>query len=133
MTLSERPRMADFARWVTAAEPALGWPQGAFLEAYQANRQEAVETALDGNALACAILALATDAGPWRGTAAELSRHLRTRYPALTETAEAFPRAPAALGSELRRVAPLLRAKGITLTHHREGKDRQRVIYINQA
>ena len=133
VTLSERPRMADFARWVTAAKSVLGWPQGAFLDAYQANRQEAVETALDGNAVACAILALVTEAGPWRGTAAELSRHLRTRYPALTETAEAFPRAPAALGSELRRVAPLLRAKGITVTHHREGKIRQRVIGIDQA
>jgi hypothetical protein len=29
--LASLPRMADFARWVTAAEPALGWRPGAFL------------------------------------------------------------------------------------------------------
>lgn len=32
--LSERPRMADFAKWVSAAEPDLGWPEGAFVSAY---------------------------------------------------------------------------------------------------
>jgi hypothetical protein len=32
--LAELPRMADFAKWVSAAEPALGWTQGAFMEAY---------------------------------------------------------------------------------------------------
>ena len=29
--LARAPRLADFARWVTAAEPALGWPAGTFL------------------------------------------------------------------------------------------------------
>src|SRR5436190_1120011 len=36
--LASRPRMADFAEWVSAAEPALGWPPGAFLSAYDDNR-----------------------------------------------------------------------------------------------
>ncbi|MGY9049728.1 MAG: hypothetical protein ACKVKF_22480, partial [Rhodobacterales bacterium] len=72
VTLSERPRLADFARWVTAAEPSLGWPPGAFLAAYQANRREAEEAAHDGNAVASAILALVTDNCTWSGTALEL-------------------------------------------------------------
>lgn len=131
--LAERPRMADFARWVTAAEPALGWPDGAFLAAYEANRKEAVDTALDGSALASAILAMVTDSGPWQGTAAELGQYLRKRYPALTETAEAFPRQAHAIGSELRRVAPLLRGKGIAILHRREGKERRRVIHITAS
>jgi hypothetical protein len=41
--------MADFAVWVTAAEPALRWENGAFLKAYFANRKTAVENALDGD------------------------------------------------------------------------------------
>lgn len=45
-TLSERPRLADFARWVTAAEPALGWPKGAFLQAYAENRDRAAQAPL---------------------------------------------------------------------------------------
>ena len=37
--LSRRPRMADFATWAAAAEPAFGWPQGSFLNAYRRNRK----------------------------------------------------------------------------------------------
>ncbi len=127
VTLSERPRMADFARWVTAAEPALGWPQGAFWPPTTPTGRKRSDSA--GRQCRRVCHSRAGDGCRfWRGTAAELSHHLRRRYPALTETAEAFPRAPAALGSELRRVAPLLRAKDIAVTHHREGKERQRVI-----
>jgi len=36
--LSRLPRMADFAIWVTAAEPALRWPGATFLDAYGENR-----------------------------------------------------------------------------------------------
>ncbi len=65
--LLSRPRMADFARWVTAAEPALGWPDGAFMAAYDANREAVGDAAIDGNAVATAILYLAADGTPWRG------------------------------------------------------------------
>jgi hypothetical protein len=41
------PRMADFAKWVTSAEPALGWKPGSFLEAYTASQDEANDVALD--------------------------------------------------------------------------------------
>ena len=58
VTLSERPRMADFARGITAAEPALEWTQGVLMKAYSANRQESAETALDNNNVAAAVLAL---------------------------------------------------------------------------
>lgn len=132
VTLSERPRMADFARWVTAAEPALGWPQGAFLEAYAANRKEAAEVALDGNAVANAVLTLVREQGRWRGTATDLTSHLRMLYPALTESAEAFPRQAAAFGAELRRVTPLLRTHGVEVTYLREGKDRRRVVAVSK-
>lgn len=46
------PRMADFARFVTAAEPALGWADGAFMEAYAANRTDVAAAALDASAVA---------------------------------------------------------------------------------
>jgi hypothetical protein len=45
--LDRLPRMADFALWVAAAEPALGCPEGAFLEAYTGNREQANELALE--------------------------------------------------------------------------------------
>ena len=45
------PRMADFAALVIAAEPALGWPEGSFLNAYAANSQTANQLALEGDIL----------------------------------------------------------------------------------
>lgn len=41
--LERLPRMADFAKWVTACEEVLPWPAGGFMEAYMGNRAEAVE------------------------------------------------------------------------------------------
>lgn len=35
VTVAAPPRMADFARWVTAAEVGLGWPEGTILAAYR--------------------------------------------------------------------------------------------------
>ena len=128
--LSERPRMADFAKWITAAEQILGWPQGSFLSAYSANRKEAEEAALECNAVASAILTMIQAQGRWEGTTADLITYLRKRYPAITEGSDAFPRQPAAFGTELRRIAPLLRSRGVIVTHTRTGKERRRVIEV---
>lgn len=51
------PRMADFAIWVMAAEPALPWPPGFFMAAYAGNRSEAQELSLEAD---CVALAVAT-------------------------------------------------------------------------
>jgi hypothetical protein len=40
------PRMADFALWATACEPAL-WPAGTFSHAYAENRKSAIESIID--------------------------------------------------------------------------------------
>src|SRR5262249_53112681 len=39
--LGRHPRMADFARWVTACETAV-WSPGTFMAAYDGNRDEAI-------------------------------------------------------------------------------------------
>ena len=54
--LTKKPRMADLAMWVTAAEPALGWEPGTFMEAYRANLDAGVEIALDASPLGEALL-----------------------------------------------------------------------------
>ena len=46
------PRMADFAKWVTAAEGALGWDPGTFLAAYLDNRKESVVLSVEFNPVA---------------------------------------------------------------------------------
>jgi hypothetical protein len=122
--------MADFAKWVTAAEQTLGWPEGAFLSAYSANRRQSEEAALDSNPVASTILTMVQASGEWQGTAADLVTHLRKSYPTQTEGSDAFPRQPAAFGAELRRVTPILRTHGVTIAYNRTGKDRRRVIEL---
>ncbi len=45
VVLEDVPRLADFAHFVTAAESALGWPEGAYMETYLANRRDAASVA----------------------------------------------------------------------------------------
>ena len=133
VSLPERPRMADFAKWITAAEPALDWPEGSFLQAYDRNRQHTQAAALDGNPLAAAIIALVMHSGPWQGTATDLLRTLRQTAPALTADPDSFPRYPNKLTSALRRVQPLLRGRGVAVTQDRESGTGQRLIRLECA
>jgi putative DNA primase/helicase len=133
VTLTERPRMADFAKWVTAAEPALGWPEGGFIAAYSRNRQNTQTAALEGNPLAEAVLSLVATYGPWQGTATELLQALRQTGPAQNADPLTFPRYPNKLASALRRVQPLLRERGLSVAHDRESGTGQRVIRLQCA
>jgi hypothetical protein len=63
--LSKLPRMADFATWVCAAEPALGWPAGGFLDAYERNRKRSNALALEASSLTDPIMRIA-EQDMWR-------------------------------------------------------------------
>jgi putative DNA primase/helicase len=53
--LERSPRMADLAKWITAAEPALGWEPGQFLTVYGENRRDVVKSSLEADVVAVAI------------------------------------------------------------------------------
>ena len=55
--LDRLQRMADFALWGTACETAF-WEKGTFQSAYAGNRDEAVETILEGDPVAVTLRAL---------------------------------------------------------------------------
>lgn len=131
VTMTERPRMADFARWITAAEPALGWEAGSFAPIYLTNRTSAETAAIEGNPVAEAVLTMMQDQTAWRGTATDLLKALRQRFPMLTEDSD-LPRQPNHLTTHLRRVSPLLRRRGLRLGFDREGKLGLRVITLDQ-
>jgi hypothetical protein len=128
--LERAPRMADFARWVVAAEGALRWPAGAFLNAYAGNRAQVGEAALEGSVLALCILQLMRDRASWSGTASELLLEIRDRAFSFTDDRQAIPRQANRLSSELRRITPLLRGRGVEVMRERVGKDRTRTIAI---
>lgn len=121
--LDRQPRMADFGRWVAAAEPALPWPEGHFLDAYAEARAGAVGTLLEGSLVAQAVLDLAR-VGGFRGTASELLERLEKDAPEARRRNRYWPRSARALGGELRRLAPALRLQGIEVSHSREARRR---------
>lgn len=108
----ELPRMADFARWATAAEPALGWPDGTFLAAYDERRSQTHELALEASPIAPEIRAIALDGG-FEGTASELLDRLADG--SNEAAARELPKNAAKLGKDLRRLAPDLRGVGLVI------------------
>lgn len=128
--LKDRPRMADFAKWVTAAEPAFEWENGAFMAAYNANRRAVRQAAIDSNPVAEAIISYAALKKDWKGTASDLLSELRFTFPLLVDDIQGFPRTPNKLSEAIKRIQPLLREKGITLTQSREGKAGVRILSI---
>jgi len=107
------PRMADFARWVAAAEPRLPWLPGSFLSALAGNRAAANETALDASAVGLEIRRLLAERESWRGTATELFQELERRNGDTSRRPRGWPRSAKALSGDLRRLAPNLRLVGL--------------------
>jgi hypothetical protein len=125
------PRMADFARWIMAAEVGLGWEPGSFLAAYQSNRETANTLALEGSALTAPLLALA-DAGGFEGTATTLLERLRAAAPEESVRQRSWPGSARALSDRLRRLAPNLRTAGLEVEFWREpGGRRSRMVRIS--
>jgi hypothetical protein len=131
--LAERPRMADFAKWVSAAEPAFGWTQGAFLEAYAANRESGDRMSVEGNPVGLAILKLVQEDVRWSGTMTELKTTLRNRYPQLTDDPYSFPRQENKLSAAIRRIIPPLRRMGIAISFDRRGHSGERTLRAERA
>lgn len=131
--LIERPRMADFAKWVTAAEPALGWPAGAFMDSYEVNRGTADRASVEGNPVALAILKLVTETVIWSGTMTDLKTTLQNRYPRLTDDPIGFPKQENKLSSVIRRVQPPLRRMGVSIAFDRQGKSGERILKLSRS
>jgi hypothetical protein len=133
-TLDEKPRMADFARWVTAAAPGLGWDPCAFLDAYTGNREGAIDTFLEEDRVANEVRVLVEERGDWKGTASELLEELDGSAGEKVRKARDWPNGPRALSGQLRQAAPALRRVGIHVSFSREksGK-RRRLVTIGKC
>jgi hypothetical protein len=127
--LAKLPRMADFALWATACEPAL-WPAGTFEAAYCGNRDDAVAGVIEADPIAIAIRTVMTRGTEWRGTASELLGALAAVADERVTKAKSWPENPRALAGRLRRAATFLRKIGIEINFFREGRARTRIIQI---
>jgi hypothetical protein len=115
--LPKLPRLADFAEWVVAASPALGWKEDAFLRAYAGNREGANAAALEADPVVPVLLRLLQEAGgEWTGTATDLHRRLGELAGEAVVRDQGWPRRPNVLSGRLRRLAPNLREAGCLVT-----------------
>lgn len=128
--LDQLPRLADFATWVTAAEPSLGWDHGTFLKAFLVNRHQANAVALEASLLAGPILKL-VESGVWSGTAEQLLRRLNSMAEDDTKRHRDWPQSARAMSGALKRLSPCLLPIGVRISFERANtRDRTRLITI---
>jgi len=133
LELKRLPRLADFAVFSAALERGLGWARGSFLSAYERNRSNSVQIALDSRPVATALRRLLDTHKSWEGTAATL---LDTcdQLVAGSRRGRDWPKSPAALKNELRRLKPGLKCVGIHIEEWREtNRNRDRMLRLWNA
>jgi hypothetical protein len=133
VNLPALPRLADFAAWVTAAEPSLGWTDGAFMAAYNGNRETANELALEASPVVHAMQQVCSQG--WRGTAGDLLVRLSGVVDEATLSQRSWPRSGRSLRSVLNRIAPNLRKIGISIEFdvRESNRARDRLIVISPS
>ena len=107
------PRMTEFSKWGIALEKAMGWPEGAFLDAYRENRNSSNELAIEGNPVAKEVRKLVRTMGYWSGTASELLNTLNENAAEEVTAGKYWPSNARWLSDRLKRAAPNLRGVGV--------------------
>jgi len=118
-SLKEKPRMADFVLWITAAESALGWENHSFVKLYQKNLSESTGSGLEADTFASALCDLLTDVPEWSGSWKELLEKLSDGKPV-----REWPASAKGVSNRLVRLSPMLRQAGIDWSNDRVGNRR---------
>jgi hypothetical protein len=120
--LARKPRMADFAIWVTAAEPALDWRPGAFLTTYEQNRADADALAIEASPIGSILLQIASKG--FSGTASELLHKINDQIFEQQLPFRSVPKTPSGVSAIVKRLAPNLRALGYSVEFERTSHQR---------
>lgn len=110
--LSHKPRMADFALWIKAAEKTLGWEEGEFTRIYDENRQQAIEQGIELDPFAVAIVELMEHNPVWIGNATQLLETIACYAEGDLRKSQGWP-SPRSVRKMLKRMNPALRVKNI--------------------
>ena len=117
--LDNPPRMADFAKWIVAAEPALGWKSGTFMDIYIENQDSASSIIMESSPVAKAIVQFMdshkrlTGKDEWEGLVSELHLEL-SKYDVYSQ-AKTAPKGANKLGGHLKRIIASMRVQGINI------------------
>lgn len=126
--LDEAPRMADFAHWGEAVGRALGWPEQSFRSAYARNRRVATDSSVDDSAVAEVLFDSVPSSLKWSGSIALLHRQLTAIAGKQVAGSRRWPKNIMQFSSELRRLTPQLRERGLAIAFSRSRE--QRVITL---
>jgi energy-coupling factor transporter ATP-binding protein EcfA2 len=121
------PRLADFAQWVEAAAPALGWEDGEFIAAYESAHVRSSQLTIEGSVIGDLIVLMTHEKSRWDVTAGELLEELRIRADEDRRRQKAFPKQPNQLSRLLNRIQGALRDIGVEITFEKE-RDRRSII-----
>jgi len=117
VTFEKLPRMADFAKWVVAAEDALPFAKGSFMNAYLKNQYNVMNAAASSNPVAAAVQCLMQDRNIWRGSPADTLEALENQ-PGVTyriTVSKDWPGAPNKLRMHLENIRAFLQDNGIVM------------------
>ncbi len=132
LEMDNLPRLADFALWVEAAAPELGWEPGAFCEALGASRSNANALAVEGSPIGPLVVQFATQHRSWRGSASELLTLLRDLADDETRRLRRFPKQANHLSNYLRRLQPALTSLGVSVGFDRSRTGSQILIDLHE-
>jgi hypothetical protein len=109
-------RLTDFARWVEAAAPALGWQPGVFTQEMHAMRAEAIDIEIEASPFAVALLDISLKPSflPWQDSPTKLYEQLTARLTG-ARLPDGWPGNARAMSIELKRLTPALRTKGLVV------------------
>lgn len=130
--IPKKPRMADYAEWVTAAEAGLGLKSGAFMKAYSRNQCEAIATNLENSPLVTALLTFLDQRVYFSGTYKKLLTELNNSADDLVLNDRSWPKNSKGLSEQIRRLSPFLREQGFKIEDAGRTRD-GRVINISFA
>lgn len=121
LKIEELPRMADYAKWATAASLALGKTQGDIAKALCRNVARQHDAALDENPVAQVVVEFMNGRKSWSGTPTQLYRVLDVIAEALVLKKFNWPKNPGWMVRNLHSAHHSLAALGISWRESRPG------------
>jgi hypothetical protein len=121
--------MADFAQWITAAEPYFPFPPGYFAAAYDRNRQEIIDETVESDPVISAVKKFAMQHGHWSGTPSDLLNELKKFSTDEERRLSSWPRAANSLKYKLNRSATFLRQVGVKISSKKSGINTTTITY----
>ncbi len=132
VTVPNSPRMSDFVRLLTAAEPSLPWKNGSFIKAYDANLAESVNYALEADPIGEIILKIVRKHGEWSGTFSDLLEMMENAASKNLKQQKEWPKGANILSNRLMRLEGFLRSKGMEITREPRKTDK-RIVRLKMA